>query len=341
MSEIPLKVLLVDPDQGSSIRLTHILRAHNNIIYVENVSKLDHAIKMIAKQDINAVYIDPVTLGIDQTSRFIDTVRISKPEIVYVLYMRMSDVGTLDQNMIFGSFRFKLYFKLDKNSSKLTFENEVARTITECQSDLSWALNKEKISVLQEELRFLQRNAEEEPVNVTAQMLRNIQDQLTAYREELNTKELRHYAASFLGNKADSVMRNRCFVVMPYTQEWSKAVETILHETCEEIGLEFEIAKAMEGRFVPHDIWNGITSASVIIADLTGSNANVAYEVGLADAIGKEIILLSQDSKVPFDFSGQRLIIYNNSIEGSLNLKNQLKNRLMNVKRMIEKTIGI
>ena len=119
---------------------------------------------------------------------------------------------------------------------------------------------------------------------------------------------------------------------MPYSQDWSNAVETILQEACKGADLELEIAKAMDGRFIPHDIWQGITGSDFIIADLTGGNANVAYEVGLADAIGKEVILLSQESKVPFDFSGQRLIVYDNSLAGSLNLKDQLKKRLLSAK---------
>jgi len=332
LPDIPLKVLLVDPDEGSSARLAYVLRANGSVISVESEGSLENAHRSVAKKDINAIYIDPFSLGIDQASRFIDAVRTAKPEIVYVLYMRMSDVGTLDQNLIFGGFSFGLYFKLDKNVSGSSFEQRVARTIADCQSDLSFDLTKEKIGVLQDELRSLQRAAEKEPVNVSAQMLRDIQDQLSAWREELSTKERRRYAASFLGSEADSVIRNRCFVLMPYLQDWSNAVEAILQEACEAAGLEFEIAKAMDGRFIPHDIWQGITGADFIVADVTGGNANVAYEVGLADAIGKEVILLSQESKVPFDFSGQRLIIYDNSLAGSLSLKSQLKKRLLSAK---------
>lgn len=340
MSDIPLKVLVVDSDQGSSTRLTQVLRVHGSVISAKSEKSLEVASKIVAKHDINAVYVDPISLGIEQTSNFIDTVRTTKPEIVYVLYMRMADLETLDQDVIFGSFRFRLYFKLDKNASRALFEKEVERTITECQSDLSLDLNKEKIGVLQEELRSLQETAEKEPVNVSAKMLRDIQEQLSAWRKELSAKETRRNSASFLGSEAESIIRNRCFIVMPYSQDWSQAVQSILRSCCEDTGLEFKIAKAMEGRFIPYDIWQGITSSGVIIADLTGGNANVAYEVGLADSIGKEVILISQESKVPFDFSGQRLIIYENSIAGSHNLKDELTKRLLSVKRILEETEG-
>jgi ABC-type amino acid transport substrate-binding protein len=133
--------------------------------------------------------------------------------------------------------------------------------------------------------------------------------------------------AEFLGAAAPAEPRT-CFVVMPYSQDWSSAVEKIILEACTLVGLDFEIAKNMPGRFIPNDIWRGITRAGVLVADLSGANANVAYEVGLADVLGKQIILIGQDSEVPFDFQAQRLIRYQNSLPGSLTLREELESRL-------------
>jgi hypothetical protein len=88
------------------------------------------------------------------------------------------------------------------------------------------------------------------------------------------------------------------------------------------------VAKEMNGRFVPHDIWTGITGSGLIIADITEGNPNVAYEIGLADVLGKEVVLLCQGDNVPFDFQAQRLIIYENTMDGSLKLKEELVTRL-------------
>jgi hypothetical protein len=139
-------------------------------------------------------------------------------------------------------------------------------------------------------------------------------------------------SADFLGPPALAVDPERCFVIMPYSQKWSGAVERIILEVCGEVGLEFEIAKNMEGRFIPHDIWRGITGAGVIVADLSGANANVTYEVGLADVIGKEVVLIAQQANVPFDFLAQRLILYEDSLPGSLALREELKDRLQRYK---------
>ncbi|HKS40840.1 MAG TPA: hypothetical protein VJX74_09545, partial [Blastocatellia bacterium] len=55
--------------------------------------------------------------------------------------------------------------------------------------------------------------------------------------------------------------------------------------------------------------------AQLIIADLTGMNPNVFYDVGYADALGKTVILLiQQGDDIPFDLQSQRHINYEGNI---------------------------
>ncbi len=79
------------------------------------------------------------------------------------------------------------------------------------------------------------------------------------------------------------------------------------------------------------DIWSGICRARVVIADLTGNNPNVTYEVGLADVVGKDVLLLSQSSApgtVPFNFLGRRLIEYHADDAGYAKLRQDVAQRL-------------
>jgi nucleoside 2-deoxyribosyltransferase len=57
-------------------------------------------------------------------------------------------------------------------------------------------------------------------------------------------------------------------------------------------------------------VWRGIRSADVVIADVTGSNANVMIEVGMAAALGKEVIVLGEEATLPFDIRQWRKITY-------------------------------
>jgi hypothetical protein len=59
---------------------------------------------------------------------------------------------------------------------------------------------------------------------------------------------------------------------------------------------------------------------------LTDRNPNVFYELGLAHALNKEVILLTQDiNDVPFDLRHFRIIVYQDSISGADKLKSTLK----------------
>jgi len=54
-----------------------------------------------------------------------------------------------------------------------------------------------------------------------------------------------------------------------------------------------------------------IQDARVLVADLTEKNANVFYELGLAHALGKPVVLISDNlADVPFDLQPLRVIIY-------------------------------
>lgn len=134
------------------------------------------------------------------------------------------------------------------------------------------------------------------------------------------------------GNKPRTVIESLIFVLMPFNEKWSDSVWELLQRAIGDLGMRVERADQKKGRIVMSDIWEGILRANVVIADLTNRNPNVTYEVGLADVLGKEVILLSQTPRdVPFDFLGHRLLIYDNTIGGEKKLKKDLANRLKGV----------
>jgi len=73
-------------------------------------------------------------------------------------------------------------------------------------------------------------------------------------------------------------------------------------------------------------IYRQIELADIIIADMTGQNPNVFYEVGYAHAKQKLCILLTADADdIPFDLKHQRHIVYGNSI---VTLRRELEKEL-------------
>ena len=58
-------------------------------------------------------------------------------------------------------------------------------------------------------------------------------------------------------------------------------------------------------------IWAGINAAKVLVAELTTKNPNVFYELGLAHALNKPVVLVSSNEEdVPFDLRHIRVIYY-------------------------------
>ena len=103
------------------------------------------------------------------------------------------------------------------------------------------------------------------------------------------------------------------FVAMPYGPEWFQSVRDVVVKAASAAKFTAEVSKdlATPGT-VTDQIWQGIRRSDVVVADISGHNPNVFYELGLAHALGKEVVLITQPGeKSPFDISTARLLPYN------------------------------
>jgi|SRR5882672_2991772 len=105
--------------------------------------------------------------------------------------------------------------------------------------------------------------------------------------------------------------RKTCFVIMPFDRAFD-AVYAKLQRTLSKNNWVCRRAdKIFQSREVMTLIWEEILRSDLIIADLTGKNANVFYELGYAHALAKRTILITQSMKdVPFDLRHQQLVEY-------------------------------
>lgn len=103
-----------------------------------------------------------------------------------------------------------------------------------------------------------------------------------------------------------------CFIIMPFESSLTKIYVDIIKPTIEKNGLEIKRADDFfTVGSVMADIWKRINQADFLIADLTGRNPNVYYELGIAHTLGKLIIMITQDiDDVPFDIRDKRIIKY-------------------------------
>jgi hypothetical protein len=91
------------------------------------------------------------------------------------------------------------------------------------------------------------------------------------------------------------------------------------------------------------DIWNAICKSQVVIADMTGLNSNVMYELGISHTVGKETIMLTQHEKqkFPFDISHIRRIQYRNVMADYPRLQRELSDTLDFVLKQVPKEFSI
>lgn len=116
---------------------------------------------------------------------------------------------------------------------------------------------------------------------------------------------------------------NLCFVLMPFVKEMEPIYSDHIKPVVESEGISCQRSDEIVGtNIITFDIWEKINRSRFIIADLTGKNPNVFYEIGLAHALGKEVILITQTmNDVPFDLKSLRCIVYSFTPRGMKELE--------------------
>ena len=104
-----------------------------------------------------------------------------------------------------------------------------------------------------------------------------------------------------------------CFVIMPFSSPLGSYYEKIYKPAIEKTGLIS--IRADDDMFgtgkIIDQIWEGINSAKVLVAELTTRNPNVFYELGIAHTLKKPVVLISSnENDVPFDLRHIRVIYY-------------------------------
>lgn len=123
-----------------------------------------------------------------------------------------------------------------------------------------------------------------------------------------------------------------CFIVMPFgpeelTEVYEYFVKPSIETNC---GLRCERGDDVFGsNVIMDDIRRSIERSRLVVADLTGRNPNVFYEVGIAHTLNKEVLLISQSmSDVPFDLRHRRVLVYDYTPKGCKKLERNVADNI-------------
>ncbi len=122
------------------------------------------------------------------------------------------------------------------------------------------------------------------------------------------------------------------FVLMPFEEPFTSRYRKYIEKPLKKKG--YNISRA-DDIFRPNsiidDIRELITSSDIIIAELTGKNPNVFYELGIAHQLKKYVILICQQKEdVPFDLKHIRTIFYEPTEKGYSKLLNYILKNIIN-----------
>jgi hypothetical protein len=119
--------------------------------------------------------------------------------------------------------------------------------------------------------------------------------------------------------------KGTCFVIMPFGKGLDGIYANIVKPTVQEFGFvckredEFPSLGKLQTGIVSH-----IANASFIIADLTGGNPNVYYELGIAHTLDKLVFLISQEP-APTDVKHWKYINYIDRLESARLLQDEIR----------------
>ena len=124
------------------------------------------------------------------------------------------------------------------------------------------------------------------------------------------------------------VTSNTVFTIMPFTEEF-RDVYASYSTVCKEFGFTAERTDESDSgeRIIPR-ILAGIRRAAFVIADVTHPSANVFYEIGFAEGMGRAVIVSAKkDTPLPFDIADIPVLFWS----GQEELKEKLRRRVKEV----------
>lgn len=112
-------------------------------------------------------------------------------------------------------------------------------------------------------------------------------------------------------------------------EEGIQVFEEVICPACTAFGLEAVRADMISrSGEIPEQIFRQLRDCPVVIADLTGANPNVMYELGLRHTTGLVTIQIGEKGRLPFDVAAIRTIMFKRTEAGLVQARKDLSKAL-------------
>jgi hypothetical protein len=131
------------------------------------------------------------------------------------------------------------------------------------------------------------------------------------------------------------------FMIMPFRPEFDGIYTGIIRPLMGDLKLTIQRGDEFTSTqgVVMEDVWAALNACRFVIAEITGGNDNVFYELGIAHTLNKPALLITQAAapeQVPFDIRHLRYLKYENTVNGGLRLREDLKRAIERLLRDLE-----
>ena len=134
--------------------------------------------------------------------------------------------------------------------------------------------------------------------------------------------------------------KKRCFIITPIGNDNDsirRHIDGIIDAAIKPaLEPDYEVVaahKITETGTITKQIIKEIYQDELAIANLTGNNPNVMYELAIRYCLGKPVLTIAEKgTSLPFDVMPERTIFYINDPQGSLDLKEAIKSYVLSIK---------
>jgi hypothetical protein len=128
-------------------------------------------------------------------------------------------------------------------------------------------------------------------------------------------------------------MKTDVFAVMPFAADFDPVYLRCIKAASDSLDLTVRRGDdVFSGNGIVADVWGGICGAGAVVADCTGRNPNVFYEIGMAHTVGRPVVLITRDDDdVPVDLKHLKYIRYQRDEAGLETLRTTLEEAFSNV----------